>query len=214
MNLKKFKKSLVSIVLGSSLFIGNRGVICQQPRAWFPDEFIDSEKEKCAHNPEMTKIINVLKFFSDLHNEPEYAYVLRVIACSSLLHFENLAKVRKSDVTKQFCQFMLTRAMFAATVAGPFKELELEKTDGEIIYQTKELLFEQLCLCSERTIDPVTAILQEELKLIFSVRQIKDLSEMKKLKVETPEGYSWFYNSKIGTQLKHLLNSAIKLLSE
>ena len=69
MNLKKFKKSLVSIVLGSSLFLGNRGVICQQPKAWFPDEFFTTARETYKGKPGMKLLLDILEFFSNLAPE-------------------------------------------------------------------------------------------------------------------------------------------------
>ena len=66
MNFKKFKKSLVSIVLGSSLFLGNGGVICQQPRAWLTDEFFTNAKEKYKDDQNMKLLLIVSEFLSDL----------------------------------------------------------------------------------------------------------------------------------------------------
>ena len=66
MNLKKFKKSLVSIVLGSSLFFGNGGVICQQSKAWLSDEFFTTARETYKDNPGMKLLLSVSEFLSKL----------------------------------------------------------------------------------------------------------------------------------------------------
>ena len=210
MNLKKFKKSLVSIVLGSSLSLGNGGVVCQQPKAWFYNEFIDSETEKYAHNPEMTKIIKVLKFFSDLYKKPEYAGALRFIYTSSLLRLKDLAEVRESAGSTESFQVLFTNAIVVAIFKGPAIGTMFKNTDGTHVFKATEELLELLCLCSECTIDPVTKILQEELELIFSGQQINDPIVV----VGEPASSCSFYNSELDIQLKNLLTSAIELLSE
>ncbi len=69
MNFKKFKKSLVSIVLGSSLFLVNGGVICQQPKAWFTDEFFTNAKERYKDDQNIQLLLIVLEFLSKLSNQ-------------------------------------------------------------------------------------------------------------------------------------------------
>ena len=68
MNFKKIKKSLVSIVLGSSFFV-NGGVICQQPKALFPEGFLKTAKKIYENDHNMTLIINFLELFSDKCSE-------------------------------------------------------------------------------------------------------------------------------------------------
>ena len=72
MNLKKFKKSLVSIVLGSSLFLGNGGVICHQLKAWFSEDSFTTVRETYKDNPNMTLIIDFVKSFSDKNSDSNY----------------------------------------------------------------------------------------------------------------------------------------------
>ena len=177
------------------------------------EEFFD-EFEKYKDNSEMIRILNVLKFFSELHKKPEYADVLRFIYLSSYSRSEKgLAPVRKSPGPGSFRVFF-ARAMMAATAIGSFDGMRLVTPDGTTTKMlTKELLFGNLhCLCSEYDIG--TEILREELKLIFSVWYINDpcFSEflLKLLKAKPHEGYS----SYIGKQLENLLTSAIELLSE
>ncbi|MBP3320374.1 MAG: hypothetical protein J6K87_01855 [Clostridia bacterium] len=208
MNLKKFKKSLVSIVLGSSLFLGNGGVICQQPRAWLTEKFFKTAGETYKDNSKMTKIINVFKFFSDLHNEPEYASALIFICMSSSLRLKGLTPLRESATPTELFQLLFANAMIAATINGPSIGSNFKKPDGSDVTITETYNLKLLCWCSERTIAPVTEILQEELELIFSGQQINDTQ------IETPKSYCLFCNPKIDTQLKYLLNSANKLLSE
>jgi len=218
MNLKKFKKSLVSIVLGSSLFLVNGGVICQQPKAWLPDEFINSEIEKYQKFPEMLKIINVLKFFSDLHEKPEYAGALSFIHTSSLSRLKYLSTVRTNAVTKKLFQVSFTRAMVAATAPIPSSRIVLQTSDGKTTKNLPmELLFEHLnLLCSDCGINPVTTILQDELTLILSIKHFLNLQEIQtRIKEKTsPEEYTITCNQKIELQLEDLLPSAIELLSE
>ena len=66
MNLKKFKKSLVSIVLGSSLFIGNGGGIFQHPKAWLSDEFFTTARETYKDDQKIQLLLIVLEFLSEL----------------------------------------------------------------------------------------------------------------------------------------------------
>ena len=66
MNLKKFKKSLVSIVLGSSLFIGNGGGIFQHPKAWLSDEFFTTARETYKDDQKIQLLLIVSEFLSEL----------------------------------------------------------------------------------------------------------------------------------------------------
>ena len=207
MNLKKFKKSLVSIVLGSSLFLGNGGVICQQSKARFPDEFINSQFEKYKDNSEMIRIIKVLKFFSGLHHEPKHADDLSFIHTSSLSLFTRLIPLIDSEEPTEFCKVLFANAMMAATATELYIKITLAEPGGTTSKDlTNEMLFERLNSCSEYNI--VITILKEELKLIFSDQQINDPQ------VEKPEGYSRLDNAKLYIRLKNLLTSAIELLSE
>ena len=213
MNLKKFKKSLVSIVLGSSLFLVNGG-ICQQPKAWFPDKFINSEIEKYENFPEMIKIINVLKFFSDLHEKPEYTDALHIIYLESLSYEKKLAESGTAETPEQRCTKWFAKAMVAATDSKSVIGFELCRPDGKLLPITREQLFGVLCLNAIQSDKPVPEILEPELELIFSGQQINDQNVMIPLRVAKPESSCSFYNSHIDDQLENLLNSAIKLLSK
>ena len=96
MNLKKFKKSLVSIVLGSSLFIGNGGGIFQHPKAWLSDEFFTTARETYKDNPDMTLIIDFVKFFSDKNSDSNYEDEISLLD----IVFETCGEDRRSEAAK------------------------------------------------------------------------------------------------------------------
>jgi len=102
MNFKKIKKSLVSIVLGSSLFLVNGGVVCQQPKALFPEGFLETAKKTYENDHNMTLIINFLELFSDKYSElsdtESMALLTKIFVISTENSRDYIEKAQQKDL--------------------------------------------------------------------------------------------------------------------
>jgi len=169
MNFKKIKKSLVSAVLGSSLFLVNGGVICQQPKARFTDEFINSEIKKYQKFPEMIKIIKVLKFFSDFRNKPENENVSNTLLNACKKNLDTLTKIKPENRTNDwFCRFILNFSFYLA--------LCTDITDPKPATRTTEELFTTLYVNMQHAAGQlnINCLVQKEITSIFTTAICKD----------------------------------------
>ncbi len=179
MNFKKFKKSLVSIVLGSSLFLVNGGVICQQPKARFTDEFINSEIKKYQKFPEMIKIIKVLKFFSDFRKKPENENVSNTLLDACEKNLDTLIKIKPENRTNEwFCRFILNFSFYLALCSDvPLKvTLLTDITYPKPATRTTEELFKQLYVNMQHAAGQlnINCLVQKEITSIFEIANYKD----------------------------------------
>ncbi len=143
MNFKKIKKSLVSIVLGSSLFLVNGGGICQQPKAVFPEGFLKTAKEIYENDHNMTLIINFLELFSNkcselLRSDTESMKLLtEIFVISAENSRDSIKKVQQKDL------YIITTLMlfaFLSRLTLPEETPTLTKTPEEYFQQIQSNL--------------------------------------------------------------------------
>ena len=172
MNLKKFKKSLVSIVLGSSLFLGN-GVICQHPKALFTDEFINSEKEKYAHDLEMTKIIKVSNLFSDFRKEPKNKNVSDTLLNACEKNMNKLTNIKpKNRKIKWSCRFILNVSFYLAFLSSVPRRVALLQDTPTTTEELFKKLYETINDAAEQS--DIDRLVRTEINSIFEIANYND----------------------------------------